>query len=131
MAQTISEKRPEKSGKGYRVYGLHIYGNFYNCRNIELMKNPKALEELVEKAAREGNMTILDIKSWKIGEGVSVVAIILESHISIHTWPEYGFSTVDVYSCGQHTDPRKAFEVIREALDPEKVEIGTAERHLE
>jgi len=130
LAQTISEKRAGE-GRKYRVYGLHIYGNFYNCRNIELMKDPKALEELVVKAAREGNMTVLDVKSWKIGEGVSVVAIILESHISIHTWPEYGFSTVDVYSCGEHTDPEKAFEVIKEALQPERVEMGRAERHLE
>ncbi len=131
MAQTISEKRAAGGERKYRVYGLHVYGNFYNCRNIELMKDPKGLEELVLRAAREGNMTVLDVKSWKIGEGVSVVAIILESHISIHTWPEYGFSTVDVYSCGEHTDPEKAFEVIREALMPEKVEMGKAERHLE
>ncbi len=131
MAQTISEKRAAGGERRYRVYGLHIYGNFYNCRNIELMKDPKALEELVVRAAREGNMTVLDVKSWKIGEGVSVVAIILESHISIHTWPEYGFSTVDVYSCGEHTDPERAFEIIREALQPERVEMGKAERHLE
>ena len=130
MAQTVPGRRLDQ-GRRYRVYGLHVYGNFYNCRNIDLLKDEEGLRDLVIRAAEEGNMTVLDVKSWKIGEGVSVVAIILESHISIHTWPEYGFSTVDVYSCGAHTDPVKAFEIIKEALRPERVEYGKFHRNLE
>jgi len=114
-----------------RVVGKHVYGNLIGCRNIEALRDPKILEEIVVEAAEAGNMTILDIKSWKIGEGVSVVAIILESHIAIHTWPEYRYATVDVYSCGDHTDPMKAFEKIVEALQPEEVKYGTADRSLE
>lgn len=114
-----------------RVYGRHIYGNLYNCGNSRLLRDAKALEELVAEAASRGNMTVLDVKSWKIGDGVSVVAIILESHISIHTWPEYDFATVDVYSCGTHTDPEKAFNYIAEALKPEKIVFGRADRSLE
>ena len=122
--ETASPRRP-------RVYGYHVYGNLYECGNVDLLRDPKGLESLVMEAARRGNMKILDVKSWKIGEGVSVVAIILESHITIHTWPEHRFATVDVYSCGTHTDPRAAFEVIAEALMPGRVERGEAERVLE
>lgn len=129
----MSQIHPQRgNGAGVlRVYGLHIYGNFYECGDEGILRDSKRLEELVARAAREGNMTVLDIKSWKIGEGVSVVAIILESHISIHTWPEYRFATVDVYSCGSHTDPERAFNVIKEALKPSRIDMGRAERHLE
>ncbi|WP_131159865.1 adenosylmethionine decarboxylase [Aeropyrum pernix] len=130
MAQ-IPSSRTNGSGAQMRVFGLHVYGNFYECANTELLKSPEELEKVVLEAAREGGMTVLDIKSWKIGEGVSVVAIILESHITVHTWPEYSFATVDVYSCGGHTNPHRAFEVLAEALKPARVEKGVAERHLE
>ncbi|WP_460124576.1 adenosylmethionine decarboxylase [Stetteria hydrogenophila] len=115
----------------YRVVGRHIYANLYNCRNVDLLRDPEGLERLVREAAKRGNMTLLDVKSWKIGEGVSVVGIVLESHIAIHTWPEYSFATVDVYSCGAHTNPGKAFEYIVEKLQPERTTSGVADRSLE
>jgi len=114
-----------------KVVGRHVYGNLLNCNNREALRSPEILEEIVREAAEIGNMTVLDVRSWKIGEGVSVVAIILESHITIHTWPEYGFATVDVYSCGSHTDPHAAFNYIVEKLQPEKVETGYFDRSLE
>ncbi len=114
-----------------RVVGRHVYGNLIGCSNVEALRDPETLERIVREAAEAGNMTILDVKSWKIGEGVSVVAIILESHIAIHTWPEFRYATVDVYSCGDHTDPMTAFQYIVDALAPEKVEYGTADRSLE
>jgi len=126
VAQEIQERR-----QGYRVVGRHYYGNLYDCRNSRALRDPQELERIVRKAAEIGNMTLLDIKSWKIGEGVSIVGIVLESHITIHTWPEYSFATVDVYSCGGHTDPQKAFEYIVGELSPERVVIGTADRSLE
>jgi len=130
----LQEERSEIGSsitKSYRVYGKHIYGNLYNCRNRELLTDPKKLEEVVIKAAEIGNMTLLDVKSWKIGEGVSIVAIVLESHIAIHTWPEYNFATVDVYTCGHESDPQAAFDYIVSLMSPEKVTLGLADRSLE
>ncbi len=125
MAQVADYKKAAK------VVGTHVYGNLIGCRNEKLLKDREAIEELLREAARKGNMTILDVKSWKIGEGVSAVAIILESHITIHTWPEFGYATVDVYSCGSHTNPEETFEYIVEALDPVRVERGVTDRSLE
>ena len=121
----------ERRSKAYKVYGKHVYGNLMGCRNTAALSDPKKLEEIVLEAARRGNMTVLDVKSWKIGQGVSIVAIILESHITIHTWPEYNFATVDVYSCGEHTDPEEAFKYIVEMLKPIEVTLGQADRSLE
>jgi len=112
------------------VYGKHVMGNLYGC-NASKLSDISYLIDLVRNAAKVGNMTLLDIKSWKIGEGVSVVGIVLESHISIHTWPEFRFATVDVYSCGAYTNPEKAFEYIASALEANKVEIKIIERNYE
>lgn len=106
-----------------------MYGNLYGC-DPRLLSDPVYLEKTVREAARIGNMNLLDVKFWKIGEGVSILGVVLESHISIHTWPEYSFATVDVYSCGAHTDPEKAFDYIVKALRASSYEKGYADRTL-
>ncbi|EZQ11019.1 S-adenosylmethionine decarboxylase [Candidatus Acidianus copahuensis] len=113
-----------------KVVGRQVYGSLYDCDNNAL-KDLEYLRGVVTEAAKEGNMTLLDVKSWKIGEGVSIVAIVLESHITIHTWPEYSFATVDVYSCGSHTDPRKAFNYIASQLKAKKYTVNEADRSSE
>ncbi len=112
------------------VYGKHVVGNLYNC-NPEKLGNMLYLINLVRNAAKVGNMTLLDIKSWKIGNGVSIVGIVLESHISIHTWPEHNFATVDVYSCGSHTNPEKAFDYIASSLEAQRIEKRVIDRSYE
>ncbi len=113
-----------------KVYGKHIVGDLYEC-NVEKLTNTTLLANIVREAAREGRMTLLDIKAWKIGLGVSVIGIVLESHISIHTWPEYAFATVDVYSCGAKTQPEKAFEYIVKALEAKRVVSKMFSRNYE
>ncbi len=113
-----------------KVVGKQVYGSLYECEE-EILKDSRKLEQIIKEAAEAGNMNLLDIKSWKIGDGVSIVAIVLESHITIHTWPEYRFATVDVYSCGAHTDPYKAFMYIVNKLGAKRYTINEADRSLE
>ena len=54
--------------------------------------------------------------------GVSGVAVLAESHISIHSWPEYGYAALDVFMCGR-TNPRAAIDVLKEAFEPRKVVV--------
>lgn len=130
---TVQVESRQKSGIGHakRVYATHVFGNLIGCSNIRALKEREVLEKIVRNATRIGNMTLLDIKSWKIGEGLSVVAIILESHIAVHTWPEFSYATVDVYSCGAHTNPEEAFNYIVEMLKPSKIEAKIMDRSLE
>ncbi len=111
----------------YRVVGKHVYGNLYDC-DPNTLSDAKYLTEVIVNAAKEGNMVLLDVRSWKIDPGVSVVAIILESHITIHTWPEYCFAAVDVYSCGLHTDPESSFRYIVKALNARRYEYKVVDR---
>jgi S-adenosylmethionine decarboxylase proenzyme len=48
--------------------------------------------------------------------GISGMIIISESHLSIHTWPEYGYAAVDIFTCGEVIDPQVAHSILREAL---------------
>ncbi|MGB9732662.1 MAG: adenosylmethionine decarboxylase [Candidatus Micrarchaeia archaeon] len=106
------------------VIGKHVYGDLY-FKDPSKLTDKEFIKNLVVEAAEEGKMHIISIsvESFKSvhGEengGVSVTAIILESHIAIHTWPEDNYANVDIFSCGKDTDPHKAFEYIIQQLKP-------------
>ncbi|MCE4625220.1 MAG: adenosylmethionine decarboxylase [Desulfurococcales archaeon] len=112
------------------IVGKHVYGNLYGI-DRRAATNEAYLRELIVKAVEAAGATLLDLRSWIVpGKkgGVSVVAIVLESHIAVHTWPEYGYATVDVYTCGENTDPWKAWEVILEGLKPRKYTVHYSDR---
>jgi S-adenosylmethionine decarboxylase len=113
-----------------RIIGKHVYGNLYGISR-EKASNERFLRELVKKAAEEAGATLLDIRSWIVpGKkgGVSVIAIVLESHIAIHTWIEYSYATVDVYTCGEEADPWKAWKIILEGLKPSDYTVHYSDR---
>ena len=113
-----------------KIVGKHVYGNLYNC-DVNIISDEEKLRRIVEVAAEKANATIWDIKSWKLsGEkgGVSVLALVVESHIALHTWVKYRYATVDIYTCGEETDPWKAFEYIVSQLKPEKYAVKYADR---
>jgi S-adenosylmethionine decarboxylase len=56
--------------------------------------------------------------------GVSGVAVLAESHISIHTWPERDYAALDIFMCGD-TQPEKCIEVLREAFETDQIETTT------
>lgn len=113
-----------------RVIGKHVYGELYGC-DPELLMDEDYLTKVVYEAVNEGGFTLLDVKTWKIGPGISVIAIILESHIAIHTWPEYSFATVDVYTCGSRGDPFKSFEYIVKMLKTKNYTMRFSRRDYE
>jgi len=121
---TSVEERVE--GK-YKVAGKHVFGELYGC-DPGILSNEEELVKIVVEAARIGGFTLLDVKAWKIHPGVSVVGIVLESHISIHTWPEYAFATVDVYTCGTKGDPFASFSYIVKRLGAKKHTIKISDR---
>ncbi|MCY0868087.1 MAG: adenosylmethionine decarboxylase [Desulfurococcus sp.] len=113
-----------------KVIGRHVYGELYGC-DSRILADEERLTEIVREAAEVGGFTLLDIKAWKINPGVSVIGIVLESHISIHTWPEYSFATVDVYTCGPRGEPLEAFMHIVRALKAERYTLRVTSRDFE
>jgi len=113
-----------------RVIGRHVYGNLYGIEK-SLAENEAYLRDLVLRAVEASGATLLDMRSWRVPGpkgGVSVIAVVLESHIALHTWSEYSYATVDVYTCGDHTDPWKAWNVILEGLKPKYYTVHYADR---
>ena len=101
--------------------GRHVFGNLYGCKSD--LADEKFIVDVVLDAVKVANSELVKMSSYKFGNGgVSVIAIVAESHISIHTWPEHGYATVDVYTCGEHTKPEEAFDFIVRKLAPIRVE---------
>ncbi|MEM4718263.1 MAG: adenosylmethionine decarboxylase [Desulfurococcaceae archaeon] len=113
-----------------KVTGKHIYGELYGC-NPRLLSDPDYIKKILMEAVKIGGFTLLDARVWHIQPGVSGVAIILESHISIHTWPEYSFATVDVYTCGEKGEPVKSFHYIVEVLEAKRYTMKFTSRDYE
>jgi len=113
------------------VVGKHVYGNLYGV-DPNVLLNEEYLRKLVIDAAEVANAHIVEVRSWRfVGNnkaGVSVIALVLESHIAIHTWPEYEFATVDIYTCGDHSMPDRAFIYIVNNLKPRSYTMGVVDR---
>jgi len=111
-----------RSGVGEEgVVGWHVFGEVWGVKD-DLLQDEQYLKNLVIKAAEVANMHLVDVKVWRFGGGdkggVSVIALVLESHIAIHTWPAYNYATIDVYTCGKHSRPWDAFDYIIRQLKP-------------
>ncbi|ABM81016.1 adenosylmethionine decarboxylase [Hyperthermus butylicus] len=130
MAVQQNVKKGGREAGGDLIVGKHVYGNLYGV-DEEKLWDEELLKDIVVEAARVANMNLVDIKTWKFTGfhgGVSVIALVLESHISIHTWPDYGYATVDVYTCGANSDPWKAFNYIVLKLKPRYYIVHYADR---
>jgi S-adenosylmethionine decarboxylase len=120
----------ESKATSKQIVGKHVFGNLYNCP-VELISDQKFLRQLVLKAVEAAKMNLVSLRSWKFGGekgGVSVIALITESHIAVHTWREYKYATVDIYTCGEESKPELAFEIIVDSLKPETVVRYFADR---
>ena len=112
------------------VVGKHVYGNLYDIEESRL-GNEEYIKQKVLEAVEKSRSTLIEIKSWTIpGKkgGVSVIALVDESHIAVHTWVEYKYATVDIYTCGAHTDPWAAFLHLVKALKPKAFRVYYADR---
>ena len=98
------------------MVGKHCILELYECDSSRL--NDEAfLRDTITDAAKRAGATLLNLITHRFEpQGVTGLALLAESHISIHTWPEAGYAAVDVFTCGDHTMPERACQVLREEL---------------
>jgi S-adenosylmethionine decarboxylase proenzyme len=90
--------------------GRHILVEAYDC-DREALDNIGELQEAMEPAAEKAGATVVESAFRKFQpHGISGVLVISESHLTIHTWPEFGYAAIDLFTCGCNADPWKAFE---------------------
>ncbi|MEM4204318.1 MAG: polyamine aminopropyltransferase [Candidatus Methanomethylicaceae archaeon] len=95
--------------------GVHYLLELRGCDPTVINDLPEVRRILIE-AAKQAKATVLDARFHQFSpQGVSGVVVVGESHLSIHTWPEYGYASADIYTCG-HTDPLRAAIYIAESL---------------
>jgi S-adenosylmethionine decarboxylase proenzyme len=101
---------------GMHSLGRHLLGEFHGC-DRELLNRPDHIRvELLAAVTVSGATPIQDFVHEFTPHGVTGIVVIAESHFAIHTWPEYGFAAVDLFTCGDTVDPWTAFEHLAKAL---------------
>ena len=107
----------------------HFLLELYKC-NYEKLNDESFLRCALNKASKLAKATVLNLISNKFEpQGVTALALLAESHISIHTWPESNYSAVDIFTCGQNMLPELASQYLIEALKAKEHFLRVIERN--
>ena len=113
-----------KNGLSYA--GSHLIIDLWEAEGLA---DRERIETALIDAVTAAGATLLHIHlhTFEEGGGISGVAVLAESHISVHTWPEKGYAAFDVFMCGD-AEPRKALDVFKKAFEPGRVVVGEHKR---
>ena len=107
----------------------HFLLELYGC-NYEKLNDESFLRCTLNKAAKLAKAKVLNLISNKLEpQGVTAIALLAESHISIHTWPESHYSAVDIFTCGQNMSPELASQYLIEVLQAKEHFLRVIERN--
>jgi S-adenosylmethionine decarboxylase proenzyme len=117
VAKPKAVSKPQHPFDGDVDYlGRQVTVDFFDC-NKALLNDPVRIQKLMEGAAKAAKATVVKSLFHSFNPyGVSGVLVISESHLAIHTWPEYGFASIDVFTCGPVVDPRICQRFLAKAL---------------
>jgi S-adenosylmethionine decarboxylase len=104
--------------------GRHLLADLFGCSGLD---DAALIEGALRDAAAAAGATVLDVRLHAFGPGAGVtgVALLAESHISIHSWPERGYAAIDIFLCGRRHDCDAALAILVARLC-----AGRVERHL-
>ena len=105
-----------KSQDGVRFAGTHLLLDMWGAAHLD---DPDQLGKAIERAVKAADATMLHLHLHHFSPcgGVSGVAVLAESHISVHTWPEHAFAAFDIFMCGE-AEPERAAAALHAALRP-------------
>ena len=113
--------------------GRHIIAEFYNC-SPEKINNVAHIEKSMVDAAEKAGATVINTTFHHFSPfGISGVVVIEQSHLSIHTWPEYQFASIDLFTCGDSINPWVSFDHLKEEFAAEyfsSLELQRGQLHL-
>lgn len=127
---TSSDERLDHFVKkdGLTFAGTHLIIDLWGASRLDDLEH---IEDALKECVVAAGATLLHIHlhHFSPNGGVSGVAVLAESHISIHTWPECDYAALDVFMCGD-AQPHKAIEVLKRAFTPETVNLGEHKRGM-
>jgi len=113
-----------------QALGRQILVEYYDC-NPELLKDESYIEEAMVQACIEGKATVVTHTFHSFSPcGVSGVVVIAESHVAIHTWPEYGYAAVDIFTCGETIEPWILYNYLKASFESKQTSQMELKRGL-
>lgn len=113
-----------------RALGRHVLAEFYGC-SPDVLNDTVQIEQIMVNAALEAGAEIREVVFHKFSpQGVSGVVVISESHLAIHTWPEFGYAAVDVFTCGTTVDPWVSCHYLKRQFTAEQMAAKEIKRGI-
>ena len=111
---------------GQRFAGTHLIIDLWEAARLTELDH---IDATLQRCAEAAGATLLhlELHHFTPNGGVSGVAVLAESHISIHTWPEHAYAALDVFMCGD-TEPRAAIPILEQAFSAGRVEVQELRR---
>jgi len=110
--------------------GDHLLIELYDCET-NLINDVIKIEELMLEAVKISGATALNSTFHKFSpHGVSGIVVISESHFSIHTWPEYGYCALDIFTCGTEIKSEKALDFLKKELEVGSISVTEVKRGI-
>ena len=112
------------------AYGIHCFAELYDCPG-ELLNDKDYVTQAVRDAVKQGMATLIGEVSHSFHpQGVTALALIAESHVAVHTWPECGYAAADVFTCGDQASAERACEYLISALQAKRHVLKKIERGM-
>ncbi|GIO58055.1 S-adenosylmethionine decarboxylase proenzyme [Paenibacillus rhizosphaerae] len=104
----------------YSTFGRHVAVDTWGV-DFDMLNDAEFLQTQMVEAAEACGATVMSVQSKQFEpQGATVLVLLSESHLSIHTYPERGFAAIDCYTCGETVDPQLAIDYLVSVLKPEK-----------
>jgi S-adenosylmethionine decarboxylase len=115
---------------GLNALGRHLLLELFDC-DSDAINNLESVKGALVEAAKRARATIVDVVFHEFNPfGISGVVVIAESHLSIHTWPEYKYAAVDIFSCGDVLQPEVAANYLVEQFGAERTSVVDVQRGM-
>jgi S-adenosylmethionine decarboxylase len=125
-----SEKTERGGANELQALGRHLLLELFDC-DAEALNSLETVKASMVEAAKRAQATIVDVVFHEFNPfGISGVVVIAESHLAIHTWPEYRFAAVDVFSCGDTLRPQAAADYLMEQLGATRASVVELQRGI-
>jgi S-adenosylmethionine decarboxylase len=120
----------ERGITGLNALGRHLLLELFDCAP-DALDSLEAVKGALVEAAKRAHATIVDVVFHEFNPfGISGVVVIAESHLSIHTWPEYRYAAVDIFSCGELLKPEVAANYLVEHFGSERASVVELQRGM-
>jgi len=113
-----------------QALGKHVLAEFYKCDSA-IINDVALVEKSMIEAAKRAKATVISSSFHHFSPfGVSGTVVIAESHLAIHTWPEYGYASIDIYTCGETIEPWVAFKYLVKKFKAKETSMMEMKRGL-